>query len=380
MRIVQCVSSLVGLAALALGCSPAGPDPRNLFLEAAASAEAIPVATYRFEATVENREGTRRIVGTALLERLDLSGSSYRARIEALHTAPDGTTSEHIGIRQRDDVYLLEPASRTAKHASLYAGGSGLLYRLGPAVMYAFFDPRAVASEAEAATVEYRGRAEVLGEPCHMLYVTYDDDDDDSRWCLGVDDHLPRLMEWKSDGVTETLEIADIEGLEAIDENELVVDLSDDWTLSDGTAGPAFGSPVEPWSLRRPDGSTLASSDLLGEVVVLDFWATWCPPCITTLDKLEQIQHRYEGRPVRFLAVNTLEDGDPLAFVAERGYTFEVGLEGDELHERVSPGNLPAFAVIDAEGRWGGVGLGYYGEGSDRHMERLIETALSGTG
>ncbi len=369
---------MAALAAITCANPNPEPDPRQLFLQAASAAEATPTVAYLFQATSEDADGARRIEGRALLERLDLSGASYRARIEAEEAGTNGSRVVRIGIRNHDDVYLLDSTSRSALHASLYAGGSGLLYRLGPVVMYAFFDPRAVASEAEAATVDYEGRGEVAGEPCHLVYVTYDDDEDDSRWCLGVEDHLPRMMSWIGSEETTTLEIFQIERLEAVDEADLEVDLAEDWTLEDATAGPAFGSPVKPWSLRLPDETTLSSDDLLGEIVVLDFWATWCPPCLTTLDKLETIQHQYADRPVRFIAVNTLEDADPLAFVEERGYTFEVGLDGDELHDRVAPGSLPAFAVIDAEGRWAGVGLGYYGDGSDRHMARLIEGALDG--
>jgi hypothetical protein len=52
-------------------------------------------------------------------------------------------------------------------------------------------------------------------------------------------------------------------------------------------------------------------------------------------------------------------------------------LPGDELHNQVARGSLPAFAVLDPEGNWVGAGTGYYGEGSERYMAQLIERALA---
>ena len=311
------------------------------------------------------------------MERLDLSGANFRVRLEATETV-EGSDSPRqlVAVRQVDDVYLVDAEHRVAEHGSLYAGGGSLLYRLDPALMYGFFDPRSIASEAEATSVVADGRDQVHGEPCDVLHVTYADDEEDSRWCLGVDDGLPRLMEWIGPQTTTTLEIFDIEILATVADADFEVQIPADWKLSERSIGPSVGSAVETWSLPAAAGGSLGLEDLRGQVVVLDFWSTWCPPCITTLDNLEGLQETYRDRPVRLIAVNTLESGDPRAFLEQRGYTFDAVFEGDALHNIVAPGSLPAFAVIDAEGNWVGTGVGYYGEGSKRFMIGLIDRAL----
>jgi cytochrome c biogenesis protein CcmG/thiol:disulfide interchange protein DsbE len=353
-------------------------EPRGLFLKAAQAAEATPAVRYRFEASVVGPDGERRLEGEALLERLDMSGSNFRARLDALETGGRSDEPGHLlAVRQTDDVLLLETANQLVQHGSLYAGGSSLLYRLDPALMYGFYDPRALASEAEATTVVALGRDEIHGEPCEVVRVTYDDDEEDSRWCLGVDDGLPRLMEWIGPDSTATLKIFDIEPLATVTDADFAVEFPEGWEVVERNVGPLAGSLAEPWSLPTASGGRLALEDLRGEVVVLDFWATWCPPCITTLDNLEALQEVYRDRPVRLIAVNAMESGDPAAFLAERGYTFDALLEGDDLHNQVARGSLPAFAVLDPAGNWVGAGTGYYGEGSERYMAQLIERALS---
>lgn len=353
-------------------------DPRQQFLRAADAAEATPRVRYRFDASVAGAEEERHLEGTVVIERLDLSGARFRARLEATETSGDtGEPRRLEAVRHYDDVYLLDFGDRVVDYGSLYAGGGSLLYRLDPALMYAFFDPKAVATEADATQVVLLGRDEIRGESCDLIHVTYDDDEEDSRWCLGTDDGLPRLMEWIGPDSRTTLEIFDIEPLGELAEDAFAVDIPAGWARREKTVGPPLGSRVAGWKLPTASGGSLALEDLRGQVVVLDFWATWCSPCLTTLDNLQELQGSYLDRPVRLIAVNVMESGDPQAFLSERGYTFDALLDGDELHDRIAPGSLPAFAVIDADGKWAGAGVGYFGDGSKRYLTQLIDRALS---
>lgn len=66
--------------------------------------------------------------------------------------------------------------------------------------------------------------------------------------------------------------------------------------------------PAAPFSLRRLDGTTIDSDELRGDIVVLDFWATWCGPCITEIPHYNELHSDYEGRGVHLIGV-TLQSG-----------------------------------------------------------------------
>jgi thiol-disulfide isomerase/thioredoxin len=88
-------------------------------------------------------------------------------------------------------------------------------------------------------------------------------------------------------------------------------------------------------------GGTLRSADLAGKVVVIDFWATWCGPCIRELPELVEYHHRLEGRAdVALLSFNvTDERADLESFLREQQVPFPVYL-GDDL---IGPYELAAF-------------------------------------
>ncbi|MBE2248826.1 MAG: TlpA family protein disulfide reductase [Myxococcus sp.] len=76
-----------------------------------------------------------------------------------------------------------------------------------------------------------------------------------------------------------------------------------------GGDGLEPGHPAPPLTMTRLDGSTATLSALEGQVVLLNFWATWCPPCNDEMPELVAIARAYEGKGVVFVAANQ-EDAD----------------------------------------------------------------------
>lgn len=129
-------------------------------------------------------------------------------------------------------------------------------------------------------------------------------------------------------------------------------------TSADGASG-ADGPPSgDLWSLRfeRPQGGELAMRGLLGRPTLVNFWATWCPPCVKELPMLDRFHQRGGSRG--FQVVGLAVDGPtPVReFLARSPVAFDIGLaglDGIEIGRALgnATGALPFTVVFDAQGR-----------------------------
>ncbi len=106
------------------------------------------------------------------------------------------------------------------------------------------------------------------------------------------------------------------------------------------------------WALESLDGDRLTLSGLRGQVVVLNFWATWCPPCRNEMPAIEEVYRTYRDQGLAVMAINVQEaEQQTRAFVDEMGLTFPVLPDRDgsvSTIYRVT--SLPTTFVIDRAG------------------------------
>jgi peroxiredoxin len=90
-------------------------------------------------------------------------------------------------------------------------------------------------------------------------------------------------------------------------------------------------TPAPSFKLRRLEGDgSVRLESLRGNVVVINFWASWCEPCKKEMPRLEQAWQRYRGRGVTFVGVNTTDfTGDAERFVERYRLTFPVVRDGN---------------------------------------------------
>lgn len=117
-------------------------------------------------------------------------------------------------------------------------------------------------------------------------------------------------------------------------------------------AGTTGRRPAPAFRLPRLGGGELSLSDLRGRVVVIDFWATWCPPCIFQIPILNQIHQRYAGRGVAVLGISVDTGGvDAVrAFAEEQGIAYPVLLGDESLARAYGAPGYPSLVVVAPDG------------------------------
>jgi peroxiredoxin len=136
-----------------------------------------------------------------------------------------------------------------------------------------------------------------------------------------------------------------------------------------GDAAPAFGGPT----VR---GGEVDHRALRGQVVLLDFWATWCPPCVRSLPHLEALHRRYADQGFQVIGMNQ-EPGQRSRvrrFLEARNIGFpSVVDEAGAIAARYGVHTFPTSYLLDRDGR---VITSYRGVPSFERVERAVQDAL----
>ncbi|OGC00187.1 hypothetical protein A2V82_07375 [candidate division KSB1 bacterium RBG_16_48_16] len=137
---------------------------------------------------------------------------------------------------------------------------------------------------------------------------------------------------------------------------------------------------AESFSLRDTDGELVRLDDYLGKgPVVLDFWATWCKPCVKSLPKMQKLYEKLQDRGLVVLAIN--EDGPrSLAkvapFASSLGLTFPILLDEDrDVVRQYQVSGLPTTIIIDKDQNVVHTMRGYR-PGDEKAVEQLLESLL----
>jgi cytochrome c-type biogenesis protein len=199
-----------------------------------------------------------------------------------------------------------------------------------------------------------------------------------SACTVAQDETTPEASEGSSAGTTEERE-------EGAAEEEDVQDQAGEDTLAENEETQPDKEailedmndiPMMDFTLKDLKGKSHTLSDYQGKIIVLNFWASWCPPCRAEMPDLEKFYQDSKGGDMAFLTVN-LTDGiqekeeTARSFITKNGYTFPVLLDLEtKVAEEYYVGSIPTTFIIDKDGI-----IRYYipGQTNQETLDMLVE-------
>lgn len=153
-------------------------------------------------------------------------------------------------------------------------------------------------------------------------------------------------------------------------------------SASSATTGPVAAPQKDflapEFHLNTTDGKTVRLSDLRGQAVLINLWATWCPPCREEMQSIEEVYQEYRDEGFTVLAANMTYQDDPsrvVPFVEEQGLSFPILLdETGEMAHAYQMRSLPSSYFIRRDGTINEVVIG--GPMSKALLRTRIEAIL----
>ncbi len=143
-------------------------------------------------------------------------------------------------------------------------------------------------------------------------------------------------------------------------------DISKTTLVKVGDVAPTF-------KVTMLDGKIISTAALKGKVVLVNFWATWCPPCRAELQRVQKdIVDRFAGKNFVFLPISRGEKRDVVAaFIDKMNYKFAVGLDPDQSIFKLFASNyIPRNFLVGRDGKIAYISVGY----DDKEFQEMLST------
>lgn len=362
---------------LALGFPGPRDEPRAVDVLEASRAAFLELGSvqYGFELVTSGaaKSTTAGMEGLARLLAADGDGGPYHFMAGTLIPTDAAQQPLEFTVARVGDIYQVSNrAERVLFLAKGRSVGSRMISFTDPVLLENFISKKPFEVAGDGADISLDGTAEVAGELCDVLVIP-GRRGLLARWFIARSDHLPRVVEREvktpqGAGLIR-LELSGLKLDPELEPRDFKLRAPPGWRTVDVNAANAApfaqpaprrmpdgllmrGEAAPAFELESPDGETVSLEDLRGQVVVLDFWATWCPPCRRAMPGIQELHDDYAGKGVAVYGVSTSErGGDPAALMADKGFTYGLLLDGERIAPFYGVSALPTCYVIDKAGR-----------------------------
>ena len=154
--------------------------------------------------------------------------------------------------------------------------------------------------------------------------------------------------------------------------------LTSQWIYKTGLASDPAVKAFFANSWQTPDGKVANTQEWQGKVLVVNFWASWCPPCVEEMPTLDKLQQEFLQKNVLFVGIGIDSPSNIREFLEKTPVSYPIvigGLEGSNLSKQMgnSQGALPYTIIINAQGKATSSKLGKINE---EELRKAIKSAL----
>jgi thiol-disulfide isomerase/thioredoxin len=220
-------------------------------------------------------------------------------------------------------------------------------------------------------------------------------------WVTALKPQMDDLDTGMPEGMTVTMRFNDWTPADAVPSAAMIVP-GEDWKKVDSLMDELMGggmvqedAPEPPapakalgegdkaanFTLDTLGGPSFTLADNQGKVVVLDFWATWCGPCVAGLPVVTKVMRDYADKGVVFVAVNLRESPDKVsAFMNKKKWNFTVAFDSDgAIANKYGVTGIPHSVIVDQKGVIHSVHVGFGGaEATDKMLREELDGLIGG--
>ena len=134
--------------------------------------------------------------------------------------------------------------------------------------------------------------------------------------------------------------------------------------------------PAPPFALKTPSGETVTLESLKGKLILVDFWATWCVPCVKAMPELQKLHEKYSAKGLTVLGVSLDEEGAkkvvPFLAKSRVKFTYPILLHGETIWQAWGVKSVPSVLLV----KDGQILQHRSGQIDTKELERAIQARL----